>query len=205
MLFTAYPPYIEKCKPLPSIGDSADDIVLLDTYFVPHPPKPLRRKIYLWKSADIQGIQHDLDEYSMSFEEISHTAWQGFPFKASVQDGLLWSRSSDSFLDNKYLSWVYGVGRKICHEGHWSASRGLPSDAEQWSRVADFPTTPYTNDRYYFFLHTFWFTTFDFHSSTCYYVIFFPLKSFYWSFKKSTLPATAVRFFTLTSNLHKVT
>ena len=36
-------------------------------------------------------------------------------------------------------------------------------------------------------------------------VILFPLKSFYSSLKKSTLPATAVRFFTLTSNLHKVT
>ena len=31
----------------------------------------------------------------------------------------------------KYLSMVYGVDRKICHEGHCSASRGLPSDAEQ--------------------------------------------------------------------------
>ena len=40
--------------------------------------------------------------------------------------------------DYKYLSWVYGVDRKICHEGHCSASRGLPSDAEQWSRVTDF-------------------------------------------------------------------
>ena len=28
----------------------------------------------------------------------------------------------------KYLSWVYGVDRKICHEGHWSASRVIPSD-----------------------------------------------------------------------------
>ena len=27
-------------------------------------------------------------------------------------------------------TWEYGVDRKICHEGHWSASRGLPSDAE---------------------------------------------------------------------------
>ena len=33
----------------------------------------------------------------------------------------------------------------------------------------------------------------------------FPLKGFYLSLKKSTLPATAVRFFALTSNLHKVT
>ena len=33
--------------------------------------------------------------------------------------------------DYKYLSCVYSVDRKICHEGHCSASRGLPSDAEQ--------------------------------------------------------------------------
>ena len=33
--------------------------------------------------------------------------------------------------DNKYLSCVYGVDRKICHKGHRSASRGLPRDAEQ--------------------------------------------------------------------------
>ena len=34
---------------------------------------------------------------------------------------------------------------------------------------------------------------------------FFPLKGFRLGLKKSTLPATAVRFFTFTSNLHKVT
>ena len=85
--------------------------------------------------------------------------------------------------DYKYLSCVYGVDRKICHEGHWSASRGLPSDAEQWSRVSDFLSTPYTHDRY-FFLHTFWFTTFDFQNRTCYEITLFPLKGFYLSFKE---------------------
>ena len=35
-----------------------------------------------------------------------------------------------SATDYKYLSWVYGVDREICHEGHCSASRGLLSDAE---------------------------------------------------------------------------
>ena len=35
----------------------------------------------------------------------------------------------------RYLSLVYGVDRKICHEGHWSASRGLLSGAKQWSRA----------------------------------------------------------------------
>ena len=34
---------------------------------------------------------------------------------------------------------------------------------------------------------------------------YFSVKEFYSSLKKSTLPATAVRIFTLTTNLHKVT
>ena len=38
----------------------------------------------------------------------------------------------------KYLSWGYGVDRKICHEGHWLAPRGLTSDPQKWSRVTDF-------------------------------------------------------------------
>ena len=84
---------------------------------------------------------------------------------------------------------------------HHEACRVMPNSDPEW-RI--FLSTPYTHDRY-FFLHTFWFTTFDFQSITCYSVICFPLKSFYSSLKKSALPATAVRFFTLTSNLHKVT
>ena len=53
-----------------------------------------------------------------------------------------WNNSSFSYpwervcsilavLEFKYLSWVDGVDSKICHEGHCSASRGLPSDTEQ--------------------------------------------------------------------------
>ena len=45
----------------------------------------------------------------------------------------------------------------------------------------------------------------DFQSRTCYGITLFPLKAFYLSLKKSTLPATAIQFFTFTSNLHKVT
>ena len=85
LLFTSHPSYIEKCKPLPAIGNSDHDIVLLDTSFVSRPPKPPRRKIYLLKSADIQGTQKDLDEYSMSFEETSFnsidTMWMSFKNK----------------------------------------------------------------------------------------------------------------------------
>ena len=85
---------------------------------------------------------------------------------------------------------MYGVDRKICHEGHWSASRGLPSDAEQWFRVTDFFIHTIRPLWYFFF----WFTTFDFQRRTCYKVTLFPLKRFYSSLKQSTQPATAVRY-----------
>ena len=84
---------------------------------------------------------------------------------------------------------------------HHDACRVMPNSDPEWQI---FLSIPYTHERY-FFLHIFWFTTFDFQSRTCYEITLFPLKGFYLSLKKSTLPPTAVRFFTLTSNLHKVT
>ena len=84
---------------------------------------------------------------------------------------------------------------------HHEACRVMPSSDPEWQI---FLSTPYTHDRY-FFLHTFWLTTFDFQSRTCYEITLFPFKCFHLSLKKSTLPPTAVQFFTLTSNLHKVT
>ena len=81
------------------------------------------------------------------------------------------------------------------HEACWV----MPNSDPEWQI---FLSTPYTHDRY-FFLHTFWFTTFDFQSRICNEITVLPLKGFYLSLKKSTLPATAARFLTLTSNLHK--
>ena len=92
---------------------------------------------------------------------------------------------------------------------HHEACRVMPNSDPEWQI---FLSTPYTHDRY-FFLHTF-LILFLAYLFDLPYLIFkeelvwnntFPLKGFYWSWKKSTLPATAVRFFTFTSNLHKVT
>ena len=84
---------------------------------------------------------------------------------------------------------------------HHEDCRVMPnSDTEWWI----FLSISYTHNRY-FFLHTFRFITFDFQSITYSKVTLFPIRSFYSSLKRLTLPATAVRFFTFTSNLHKVT
>ena len=83
------------------------------------------------------------------------------------------------------------------------------------TRLAEWCRTVILSDRFFYRHHTpmidtfscipFDYPTFDFQSRTCYEITLLPLKGFYLSLKKSTLPATAVRFFMLTSNLHKVT
>ena len=69
---------------------------------------------------------------------------------------------------------MYGIDRKIYHEGPWSASQDdggvmpnsntewqiFPSDADKWPSSLVFLSTPYTHGKY-FFLHTFWFTRLD--------------------------------------------
>ena len=83
-------------------------------------------------------------------------------------------------IDYKYLSWVYGVDRKICHEGHWSASDHTPM-------MDTFSCIPFDLPHLIFK------------------ILAIKKHFFYSSLNKSTLSATAIRIFTLTSYLHKVT
>ena len=59
-MLTSHPEFNLRCKPLPSIADSDHDVVLLDMACKPFKPKPVRRKIFLWKKADIYKIKEDL-------------------------------------------------------------------------------------------------------------------------------------------------
>ena len=82
LIFSSHPSYMVRCKPLPSIGNSDHDVVLLDTSLQVRRPKPPRRKIYLWKRADITGIQEDLDKFASDFQENSFDSvdsmWDSF-------------------------------------------------------------------------------------------------------------------------------
>ena len=52
-MLTSHPGHIERCKTLPPIGNSDHDIVLVDISANVNKPKPTKRKIYLWKKADM--------------------------------------------------------------------------------------------------------------------------------------------------------
>ena len=57
LVFTSHPSHKVRCKPLPPIGLKSDhDVVLLDTSLQAVRAKPVKRKIYLWKKADTEGI-----------------------------------------------------------------------------------------------------------------------------------------------------
>ena len=51
LMLLSHPAYKLRCKPLPSTGNSDHDIVLLDIACKPFKPKPVRRKIYVWKKS----------------------------------------------------------------------------------------------------------------------------------------------------------
>ena len=68
---------------MPSIGNSDHDIVLLDTPTTVRRPKPPRRKIFLWKRADLQGIKDDLSDLASSIkgETDVNQAWDSVKCK----------------------------------------------------------------------------------------------------------------------------
>lgn len=85
LLFTTHPSFTQRCKPIPSIGNSDHDIVLYDTTLTPLKPKPQRRKIFLWKQADVSAIKNDVADFSHSFATTAYTdinsMWEGFTAK----------------------------------------------------------------------------------------------------------------------------
>lgn len=68
LIFTTHPSYKIRCKPLPPTSHkSVHGIVLLDTAHQPQRSRLPRRRIYLWKRADVEGIQEHFKQFSQFF------------------------------------------------------------------------------------------------------------------------------------------
>ena len=57
------------CKPLPAIGNSDHDAILYDTTLKSQRPKRPRRKIYLWKRANVEAIQENVIDLILAHQE----------------------------------------------------------------------------------------------------------------------------------------
>ncbi|CAG2233977.1 unnamed protein product [Mytilus edulis] len=76
VLFTSHPGQLNRCKTIPPLGNSDHDIVLLDFSHGLQKPKQQKRKIYLWKKANIAMInQHLKEKYNIfkntDFEDVN--------------------------------------------------------------------------------------------------------------------------------------
>ncbi|KAL8562815.1 hypothetical protein ACOMHN_004507 [Nucella lapillus] len=84
LILTTHPSLKTRCKALPSVGNSDHDVVLYDTSLRPFRPKPPKRKILLWKKANVHAIRKDMEEYAQTFDidtskpDALETAWRGF-------------------------------------------------------------------------------------------------------------------------------
>ena len=66
--WSSHPGYKIRCKPLPPIGEKSDhDIVLFDTSHQVYRARPPRRKIFLLKKANIEGIRRHINVASTTF------------------------------------------------------------------------------------------------------------------------------------------
>ncbi|KAL8575399.1 hypothetical protein ACOMHN_000015 [Nucella lapillus] len=74
IILTSHPSFKVRCKPLPSVGNSDHDIVLYDTALAPHRSRPPRRKIFLWKKADVEGMRQDVKEFANTYQYPDHSA-----------------------------------------------------------------------------------------------------------------------------------
>ena len=56
IILTSHPGLKLRCKPMPSLGNSVHDIVLYDCALKPFTPKPVKRKIHLWKKKQTSTV-----------------------------------------------------------------------------------------------------------------------------------------------------
>ena len=142
LVLTSHPGFKIRCKPLPPIGPKSDhDIVLFDTSHQPYRARPTRRKIFLWKKADFDGLRSTVAEASRSFLstlfddiEVMWTA-----FKTTITSAL------DKHVPTKLTStrhthpWVNTNLRRLMRRkqrAHRKAKQtGQPRDWERFKRV----------------------------------------------------------------------
>ena len=70
LVLTSHPGFMPRCKPLHPISmKNYHDIVLYDTSIQPTRAKPQRRKIYLWKRANINAIRREFRNFEETFSK----------------------------------------------------------------------------------------------------------------------------------------
>ena len=161
LIFMSHPNYKVRCKPLPPVGYKCDhDIVLLDTACRPHRARLPRRRLYMWKKADTQGIKKHLHLFSAAFtsspdhdpslddQETNPIECMWSKFKAAVTSAV------EKYVPTKMSSsrqthpWVDTKLRRLMRQkqrAHWRAKK--TGKSKHWRRYKDLQRKAQTTSR----------------------------------------------------------
>ena len=141
LIVTSHPSYKQRCKPIPTIGNSDHAIVLLDIACNLIKPKPTRHKISLWKKANIYKIQENLIVFGENFRDQTYDSiesmWNHFKtavkriIDQSVPTKMTRARHTHPWMNTK-------VRRKISqkHRAHAKARRTKKKrDRDRYKRL----------------------------------------------------------------------
>ena len=106
---TNRPFLLQRCVPIPGLSDHA--VILVHTNILPARRKPTQRLVYLWKSANLEGMKEDICDFGHRFLAENSTStpvdnlWTSFKqtslqiTKRHVPSNITYTRFSQSWSD----------------------------------------------------------------------------------------------------------
>jgi hypothetical protein len=166
---TNRPTLVERCSPIPGISDH--DIVTVDSDIVPRRQKPVQRRIYLWKKANIPAMNEDLNNFSQHFIQEHNsstpinTLWTIFKKKCSdTIDEFVPSKLTSTRFNQPWCNRLirrlarkkkraYRKARKSKNQTDWDIYRSIQKQNQQKCRetrneyVRNMVSEPGTNNK----------------------------------------------------------
>ena len=112
LFLTNRPSLVEKCASLPSLGDH--DVVMIKTSAAAKRAKPVRRKVYLWKKADIDKMTSEAEKFATSVTNKYDLSSEIEEMWKEIKDGIM--RLQEECVPSKMTSTRYNqpwVNREV--------------------------------------------------------------------------------------------
>ena len=139
IFLTSNPGLIDRCKPIPGVGDH--DAVLIDTLIKPRRTKPTRRTIHLWDKANITEFKTEVTAYINKFTTTPFSTINDM--WTSVRDNIL--KLLDKHVPHKLTRyrhtnpWMDTTTRRLTRQKNRAFRKarttGKPSDKKRYQKL----------------------------------------------------------------------
>ncbi|KAK3104689.1 hypothetical protein FSP39_007852 [Pinctada imbricata] len=133
LVFVSNSSLIERCKPLPGLGDH--DAILMDTLISPTRINPGRRKIFLWKRADNQAILTSLEDLKTSLVIDNDINQSWLEFKTHIINTLERHVPSKFSRRRQSQPWINTSVKRMIRRKHKAYTKARSSNSQKdWAR-----------------------------------------------------------------------